>query len=336
MAPMTPEEKRRLFDEPDADATRKKFEDEMSKLSANTSEGAETDDDADEGEITVQVPGQASTAAADKEKATPSKTDAASISSTGSEQTTGSQSPDGQKKEDTTPTETNIDPVVARLELMERELKLRDLQDKERDLEIETLRRTNRQRASQLGNLMKGRKAQDKSDPNEDIDLLADPDTGSGAEETGVDNDLRQMVLGHNARIVNSTIADTINAFRSRTPEADKDQATVDEIGKYVQEHMAEYRPELASGNPDRVAEAVSSLCERGWIAVSKARYVNELNSLRKKREKQSSELQEKKRGAFVSGGSSSTADQASRPGARKSVKDLTDDELRNLINASA
>src|SRR5213594_4640837 len=105
MPAMTPEEKRRMFDAPAPDETRKKFEDEMSKLSANTSEGAVTDDDTDEGDVQIQVPGSDSTAAADKGKETQSNKDSASTSTTGSEQKTEVKS-DGQKKEDTTQTET--------------------------------------------------------------------------------------------------------------------------------------------------------------------------------------------------------------------------------------
>jgi len=218
-----------------------------------------------------------------------------------------------------------VDPIEARLELMERELKLRDLRAEKLQVQLENRDRLARQRASDIGNLKKApARAADRED-DELTSLLSDTNTDRASKD---EDGWRQGVT---VELAQRAMQDEMVAFAGENEDADE---YLDKMIPYVEQHRQDYFAELSSGNPKAVRRATNLLLREAFVAAKEAKYSEELDTLRTTRQKQLEDLRERKQGASASGGSASEAGGAGRPAAKKSLKDLSDDELRTLINA--
>jgi len=285
------------------------FEKAMEKVSTGADSQASTEQEEVDTSDTVVIPEKFDTLSTDDAagKTTEPKKDA--------------ETTDAKKTE--TKSEEPIDPIEARLELMERELKLKDLKLDRMQVQLENREKLARQRASDLGNIKKGTR---QTDPEEDrrTSLIEDQD------EAPVEDSWKH---GVNVELAQRAMQDEMIAFAGENEEADN---YLDKMIPYVEEHRADYFAELSSGNPKAVRRATNLLLREAFIAAKEVKYGEELDTLRTNRQKQQDELKEKKNGSSASGGSAGDVGQSNtRSATIQSVKDLSDDQLRSLINSN-
>jgi len=310
---------------PSAD-TRINFEKEMEKIAASLdtgtsgNQGKQDADDSEAEVLTIEVPQDTPSsedAAAGKDKKTEASPEHRKSD------TDASASQDTQKG-DKPKTET-VDPLEARLELMEREAKLQELRDERRDLEIEKWKNLARTRASEIGNLRKTKPKPGSDELDELVDAVAETE---GEKPPAADDSWRRMV---NEELIEKARWDELRKFHDENRTADKDD--VAQMIPWIEAHKMDYAEELNSNSPKVVRRAYNMLLREAYIAVREEKYVGELNGLKERRTKHEADLKEKKQGAFVSGGSSSDAEATGKPKVVKSIKDLSDDELRAALN---
>jgi hypothetical protein len=208
---------------------------------------------------------------------------------------------------------------------MEREAKLQELRDERRDLEIEKWKNLARTRASEIGNLRKTKPKPGSDELDELVDAVAETE---GEKPPAADDSWRRMV---NEELIEKARWDELRKFHDENRTADKDD--VAQMIPWIEAHKMDYAEELNSNSPKVVRRAYNMLLREAYIAVREEKYVGELNGLKERRTKHEADLKEKKQGAFVSGGSSSDAEATGKPKVVKSIKDLSDDELRAALN---
>ena len=226
-------------------------------------------------------------------------------------------------KKTETKSEESIDPVEARLELMERELKLKDLKLDRMQVQLENREKLARQRASDIGNLKQGARQADPTENERRTSLIDDV----RLENPQGDDEWKQ---GVNQTLTEQAITAEMMAFAGENEDADN---YLDFMIPYVEAHKQDYQIELSSGNPKAAARATNLLMREAYVAAKEAKYDTELTTLRETRQKQLDELKEKKQGASASGGSAGEAASGGKSAANKTLKDLSDDELRTLLN---
>ena len=287
--------------------TRIDFEKEMEKIQVGASSAAteDTTEDTEDSAAVLEEETPASNDAASRDAAEPKK------EAVGTEES--------QKTETKTVDPTSVE---ARLELMERELKLSNARNDTLRVQMENRDKLARQRASDLGNLK-------KAPANRAADLELDTlETSELPEATRLD----EWKQGVNVELAQRAMQDELVAFAGENEDADD---YLDKMIPYVESHRADYLVELSSGNPKAVRRATNLLLREAFVAAKEEAYGLELSTLKANRQKQQEELLEKKQGASASGGSAGEASPGKSNAAKKSVKDLSDDELRSLINSN-
>jgi hypothetical protein len=290
--------------------TRINFEKEMEKVRAGASSATDPDTDQVEASDDSELP----TAVLEE---TPVSDDAAGKATEPKKEVAETE----EAKKTETPA---VDPtsVEARLELMERELKHRDLLLGKMQVQFENRDKLARSRASEMGNL---KKAPAKQVADLELDTLEPAEL---PEATPVD----EWKKGVTVELAQQAMKDEMLSFASENEDADE---YLDRMVVYVEKHREDYYSELSSGNPKAVRRATNLLMHEALVAAKEEAFGAELTAFKANRQKQADELKEKKQGASASGGSSGTASNEKSNAAKKSVKDLSDDDLRNLINAN-
>lgn len=224
-------------------------------------------------------------------------------------------------KADTDETETLS--VDDRLAEMEQALKLLQIRDEKKSLDIDKWKNLAQTRQGELDYIKKhGRTRTDRSDTY-DLDFLSESD-GTADSTDGRDPLVSELYEEAGRRARN----DAIGEFMAKYPDMKEREK---DLVEFINANRSDYAPELDSGSPKKVYKATTSLLNGGRLHLQEQDLKTAIEEAKKKKANNSEETRKKKRISQLSesGGSSSTKLTDSAP---VDFSNLSVDEMRKVL----
>lgn len=220
-----------------------------------------------------------------------------------------------EESTDSTSTLNSAD-LLARLELLEKELALGKLETEGLKAKHDKWRDLAQRREGELNYIRK--RGQAKA-----------PDDHIFEDETNVPHVVDDPRISYlTEELKNRAFQDELVAFASKHKDIDEYEGKMAEL---IKEGVSDYQAELNSGDIRQVRKATQLLLKESYIAAKEHKLRMEVEEAKTKKLQRAEEIKKKKLSGASSGSTASTT-QGKKTPSTKTVDDLSDDELHAMI----